>query len=217
MNAQKKKRRLRLDLITSRLSRPYATPSTHIVSRGASKIAIWARQKAFERTSLRKAAIMNRIRIKREAVREAERKRLELGRRLYLYSTPDLIDHDIVTDGYRPPKPSPTQKPHRQYTPLCPSPLGLSDYDALDQEGDPYSEDEHEDADVSSIYSDFNVLDSNEPVLDNYDSPASFDDPILEYEDTGQQRPPTPPREEIIELVMEREKQQEVSFVDFGP
>ena len=87
MNVQKKKRRLRLDLITSRLSRPYATPSTHIVSRGASKIAIWARQKAFGRTPLRKAAIMNRIRIKHEAVREAERKRLELGRDLYLYHT----------------------------------------------------------------------------------------------------------------------------------
>ena len=217
MNVQKKKRRLRLDLITSRLSRPYATPSTYIVSRGASKIAIWARQKAFGRTTLRKAAIMNRIRLKYEAVREAERKRVELGRKIYLYNTPDLADHDIVTDGYRPPRPSPAQKPHRQYLLLSPSPLGLSNYDALDQEGDPCSEDEHEDADVSSIYSDFNLLDSNEPVLDDYDSLASFDDPIIEYEDTRQQRPPTPPREEIIKLVMERERQKEDPFIDFGP
>lgn len=217
MNVQKKKRRLRLDLITSRLSRPYATPSTHIVSRGASKIAIWARQKAFGRTSLRKAAIMNRIRIKHEALREAERKRVEPGRQLYQYKTPDLTDHDSVTDGCRPPRPSPAQKPLRQHTPLSPSPLGLSNYDALDQEGDPYSEDEHEDADASSIYSDFNVLDSNEPVHDDYDSLAAFEDPMIEYEDTGQQRPPTPPREEIIKLVLARERQQEVSFIEFGP
>lgn len=160
---------------------------------------------------------MNRVRIKHDAVREAERKRVELGTQLYLYDTPDLTNHDIVADRYRPPTPSPAQKPHRQYIPLSPSPLGLSNYDALDQEGDPYSEDEHEDADVSSIYSDFNVLDSNEPVLDNYDSLASFDDALIEYEDTGQQRPPTPPREEIIKFVMEKERQKEVSFVDFGP
>lgn len=217
MNVQKKKRRLRLDLITSRLSRPYATPSTHIVSRGASKIAIWARQKAFGRTSLRKAAIMNRIRIEHEALREAERKRAELGRLLYQYKTPDFTNHVSVTDGYRPPRLSPPQKPFRQYIPPSPSPLGLSNYDALDQEGDPYSEDDVEDADTSSIYSDFNVLDSNEPVLDDYDSLAAFEDPMIEYEDTGQQRPPTPPREEIIKFVLERERLKEVSFIEFGP
>lgn len=160
---------------------------------------------------------MNRIRIKHEAVREAERKRVELGRQLYLYITPNITDHSSVTDGYRPPRPLPAQKPLRQYIPLSPSPLGLSNYDALDQEGDPYSDDDHEDADASSIYSDFNVLDSSGPVLDDYDSLAAFDDPMIEYEDTGQQRPPTPPREEMIKLVMERERQKEVSFIEFGP
>ncbi|SLM36735.1 hypothetical protein LPUS_06391 [Lasallia pustulata] len=132
---------------------------------------------------------MNRIRIKHEAVREAARKQIEFGRQLPL-----------------PPRLSPAQKPHRQYIPLSPSPLGLSNYDALDQEGDPCSEDEHGTAEVSSIYSDFNVLDSSEPVLDDYDSLTSFDDPIIEYEDICQQRPPTPPREEIIKLAMEIER-----------
>ena len=124
---------------------------------------------------------------------------------------------DIVTDGHRRHRSSTVQHPHRQYIPPSPSPLGLSNYDALDQEGDPYSEDEYEDADSSSIYSNFNVLDSNEPVINDYDSLASFDDTIIEYEDTGEQRPPTPPREEILKLVMERERQKEFSFVNFGP
>ena len=160
---------------------------------------------------------MNRVRIKHEADREAARKQVGFGRQLPLYDPVELANHHIVTDVYRPPRLSPAQKPHRQYIPLSPSPLGLSNYDALDQEGDPYSEDENGTAEVSSIYSDFNVLDSNEPVLDDYDSLTSFDDPIIEYEDICQQRPPTPPREEIIKLAMEIERQREVFFVDFGP
>src|SRR5436190_8527596 len=58
----KKKRRLRLVFITSRLSRPFSSPPTHIVSRGFSKIAVWAKQKALGRNLLRKVAIMNRVR-----------------------------------------------------------------------------------------------------------------------------------------------------------
>ncbi|KAL1980162.1 hypothetical protein VTN96DRAFT_4593 [Rasamsonia emersonii] len=59
----KKKRRLRLVLITSRLSPPFSIPATYIVSRGTSKIAVWARQRALGlgRCSLRKAAILNRV------------------------------------------------------------------------------------------------------------------------------------------------------------
>ena len=57
----KKKRRLRLVLITSRLSQPFSAPPTHIVDRGTSKIAVWAKQKALGRNLLRKAAIMNRF------------------------------------------------------------------------------------------------------------------------------------------------------------
>jgi|SRR5579862_9069367 len=67
----KKKRRLRLVLITSRLSRPFSAPPTHIVDRGSSKIAVWAKQKALGRNLLRKAAIMNRVK-KHIAEAEAE-------------------------------------------------------------------------------------------------------------------------------------------------
>src|SRR5277367_2581718 len=52
----KKKRRLRLNLITSRLSQPFSIPATNIVNRGISKIAIWAKGRRLDKSLLRKAA-----------------------------------------------------------------------------------------------------------------------------------------------------------------
>ncbi|KAF1957792.1 hypothetical protein CC80DRAFT_382863, partial [Byssothecium circinans] len=68
----KKKRRLRLFLITSRLSPQFSHPATNIVDRGSSKIAVWAKQKALGRNLLCKAAILNRIRRRSVGVSEAE-------------------------------------------------------------------------------------------------------------------------------------------------
>ncbi|KAJ4315760.1 hypothetical protein N0V94_005779 [Neodidymelliopsis sp. IMI 364377] len=68
---QKKKRRLRLFLITSRLSPQFSHPATNIADRGSSKIAVWAKQKALGRSLLRKAAILNRIRRRTVSAREA--------------------------------------------------------------------------------------------------------------------------------------------------
>ncbi len=79
---RKKKRRLRLILCTSRLSQPYSAPPTHIVDRGPSKIAIWAKQRALGKSMLRKAAIMNRIK-KAAVAKEVEQRRLEVARRAY--------------------------------------------------------------------------------------------------------------------------------------
>ncbi|KAF4539910.1 uncharacterized protein LTHEOB_9722 [Lasiodiplodia theobromae] len=59
----RKKRRLRLTLITSRLSQPFAVPTTHIADRGRSRIAAWAKQQKkalWGRALLRKAAVLNR-------------------------------------------------------------------------------------------------------------------------------------------------------------
>lgn len=67
----KKKRRLRLFLITSRLSPQFSHPATNIVDRGNSKIAVWAKQKALGRNLLRKAAILNRIRRQAMCKKEA--------------------------------------------------------------------------------------------------------------------------------------------------
>ncbi|KAL1966797.1 hypothetical protein VTN77DRAFT_3762 [Rasamsonia byssochlamydoides] len=77
--AAKKKRRLRLLLITSRLSPPFSIPATYIVSRGTSKIAVWARQKVLGRGSLHKAAIMNRVQRRELQLKDRQPWRRELG------------------------------------------------------------------------------------------------------------------------------------------
>ncbi|KAF2806502.1 uncharacterized protein BDZ99DRAFT_523943 [Mytilinidion resinicola] len=115
---EKKKRRLRLFLITSRLSRPFSAPATNIVDRGSSKIAVWAKQKALGRNLLRKAAILNRIR--RNAIRthtegrgiscvldqEKEQKQLELARLAFLYGSHDTHTRPVFQ---RPPDFPPAQ------------------------------------------------------------------------------------------------------------
>ena len=80
----KKKRRLRLFLITSRLSPPFSTPPTYIVGRGSSKIAIWAKQKALGRNLLRKAAILNHVRMRAAKVQEANSGQMERTRRSFM-------------------------------------------------------------------------------------------------------------------------------------
>ena len=61
----KKKRRLRIALITSMLSRPFAAPSTYIPARKSPRTGPWARQRIEGRDLLRKAAIFNKIAMKR--------------------------------------------------------------------------------------------------------------------------------------------------------
>lgn len=65
-HTHRKKRRLRLDLVTSRLSRPYATPATHIIGTKAWRVGAWARQRFAGGKLLRKAAILNWISMKRK-------------------------------------------------------------------------------------------------------------------------------------------------------
>ncbi|KNG47836.1 hypothetical protein DDE82_005056 [Stemphylium lycopersici] len=195
---QKKKRRLRLFLITSRLSPQFSHPASNIVDRGSSKIAVWAKQKALGRNLLRKAAILNGIRRRTTLVREPygvcgrvsiaqekEEAQLELARLEFNHGSVDTYtrpvlsrdpsvppsaairtgDHFVVsgspssspnssrspspilkgsgeTTSFRSPNeawalgPSPPggQSPRKDYLPLPPSPLGVSNYDALDAE-----------------------------------------------------------------------------------
>lgn len=106
---QKKKRRLRLFLITSRLSPEFSSPATNIVDRGSSKIAVWAKQKALGRNLLRKAAILNRIRrrghtpkenyedLGRSLVeQEREQKQLELARLAFVYGSHDTHTRPVM-------------------------------------------------------------------------------------------------------------------------
>ncbi|CAI6340977.1 unnamed protein product [Periconia digitata] len=235
-----KKRRLRLFLITSRLSPQYSQPATNIVHRGHSKIAVWAKQKALGRNLLCKASILNRIRRQAMLARDAsaglgkvlleqerEQEHIQLATLTLKFGSHDTYTHmprpslsrpaEKVADTIqqRPPNtPPPLQKPYiqgiaatttykspndayfnqvplqrsprRSYLPLPPSPLGLSNYDAFDQEDDmpdPYAHlDEEYEATPTytppspgavsppqTVYSDFGVLDPDEPVLGDYD------------------------------------------------
>ena len=68
---QRKKRKLRHSLSTSRLSKPYAVPTTYIPSRKTLREGIWARQRVAGRNLLRKAAALNSFSKRRRECRNA--------------------------------------------------------------------------------------------------------------------------------------------------
>ncbi|KAF2027436.1 hypothetical protein EK21DRAFT_34900, partial [Setomelanomma holmii] len=170
---QKKKRRLRLFLITSRLSPQFSHPATNIVDRGSSKIAVWAKQKSLGRNLLRKAAILNRIRRRAVSAKEAneglgrvlveqkrEQEELALAKLEFNHGSVDTYTRPSPSDYYSPNdaytySPPRAQIPRRDYLPLPPSPLGLSNYDAFDVDEDipdPYSHLDDEDEDEPSMH-----------------------------------------------------------------
>ncbi|TVY86243.1 hypothetical protein LAWI1_G007473 [Lachnellula willkommii] len=193
-NEGRKKRRLRLHLITSRLSRPYSQPATNIVNRSGSKVVVLgAQNKALGRSELRKAAIMNRVRMRIDEARDFIRLEHERGRAR-------LSMREIVL-----------QKPRTHELPLPPSPLGLSNYDAFDLEDDVNSdEDFHEDGidRVSSIYSDFNIMNPITSDGDDYDYLDAIDG--IET----QALPDSPPQPPTIAGMLREEKLQEGYFVE---
>ena len=71
---QRKKRKLRHSLSTSRLSKPYAVPTTYIPSRKTLREGIWARQRVAGRNLLRKAAALNSFSKKRRECQNAVRR-----------------------------------------------------------------------------------------------------------------------------------------------
>jgi len=189
----KKKRRLRLNLVTSRLSRPFSVPASNIINRGISKIAIWAKSLRSDQNELRKAAIINRIRINLVAAKAVAHKESETG--LEKKALGALMSTKA-----------------RSYEVLPPSPLGLSNYDALDLEDEGF--DDHGDGDyASNIYSDFNVMNPN----------TTIDETAYDYldeldgipHDLPEDRPPPPPDVKLEEILMEKERQRKVSFVRF--
>lgn len=195
-NEGRKKRRLRLHLITSRLSRPFSQPATNIANRAILKIAIWGKQKPLSRHALRKAAIMNAVRLRMDAAKafmlqEQERRKgtLELKQ--------------IVV-----------QKPRTYEMPLPPSPLGLSNYDALDLEDDMLDEDNEDGVEGRSpFYSDFSIMNPNcdgdgYEYLDALDGISPDDLPAA---------PPSPPEEDdVLEMLREKERLGDNFFVHVG-
>ena len=206
---QRKKRRLRLNLITSRLSKPYATPPTHINARSTGRVGAWARQRILGRDLLRKAAILNSIRIKKIAARKAE-EYLEAATSSSLYNNISQPKYNNLTDC------STLHQVSRlpgfsaqQFIPPPPSPLGLSNYDAFDLEDDP-SDEEDEFTGSDNIYADFSVLDPASSDVEDYDSLRPFDDDGNEGESV------TELGEEVMGLIIENEKQNEVEVAFLG-
>lgn len=151
---------------------------------------------------------MNRIRKRSLSMKETDPERLELARQafMYEYSATIVLDQSPTEEEKRL-HPSVRSPPRRQQLPLPPSPLGLSNYDAFDNE-DGFFDDDGNGGD-SLIYSDFNVLEPSEPVIDDHDALSAFDNVPF----WGQL---LPPQDEIaVEMMMEKERQKEISFVRF--
>ena len=195
-NEGRKKRRLRLHLITSRLSRPFSQPASNIVNRGILKIAIWGKQKPLGRHLLRKAAIMNAVRLQMDAVKafmlqEQEKRRETLALK------------EIVM-----------QKPRTYEMPLPPSPLGLSNYDAFDLEDDTLDGDSEEGVDGHSpFYSDFSIMNPSSD-SDGYDYLDALDG--IMPDDLPSTPPPPPLEDGIVEMLREKERLGDTFFVHVG-
>ena len=165
-NVQKKKRRLRLDLITSRLSRPFATPTTHIVGRRTSKFAIGARQKVWCRDLLRKAAIMNGIRMMHASASGARIAHPSDTHPISKWNQAYHTDINTVNERNNRLPPTALQKYSNVHTPQAPSPLSLPNHDECDDPDGIYDDQDWEDLDtdienMGSVNSDF---DMREPV-----------------------------------------------------
>lgn len=199
-NEGRKKRRLRFIFCTSRLSRPFSQPASNIVNRGVgTKIAIWGKSRALGGDLLRKAAIMNRVRIRMDAAKDFMRQQEQRGRET-------LALREIVV-----------QKPRYHELPLPPSPLGLSNYDALDLEDElDEPEDDHQNGieRACSIYSDFNIMNPCTGDDDDYDYLDALDG--ISPQDLPDTPPPPPPEESIVEMLRDKEREGDSYFVHLG-
>lgn len=195
-NEGRKKRRLRLHLITSRLSRPFSQPASNIINRGICKIPVWrGKNKVQSKNVLRKAAIMNRVRMRMDAAKDFLRQEQE--RRKEKLSLREIVLH----------------KPRFLDLPHPPSPLGLSNYDALDLEDElPAFEDgqEQNSDGVSVIYSDFNIINPSHTNGEDYEYLDALDG--ISKEDLPDS-PPTPPPEDCIVEMLKEDKRGDGYFV----
>lgn len=151
---QVKKRKLRRDLITSRLSKPYAMPTTYIGSHGRTKPIPWPRIRGPMRSNIRKAAILNWSR--QQASGQVE----SIGK------GQDLYENRIEEGNGRKARSTVqgTEEAGREMTPAPFRPLDLMDYDALDLEDNLYADDPWVDCEDG-------VMDDELDQCDNFDEP----------------------------------------------
>ncbi|KAM3084540.1 hypothetical protein ACMFMG_001357 [Clarireedia jacksonii] len=176
----RKKRRLRLYLITSRLSRPFSEP--------ASNIKLSVRRTRSNRKNVHRGNQSGRLRM--DAARDFWR--------IYTKkeSAEEVLDlREIAAER---------QRQRWNEIELRPSPLGLSNYDALDLEDDLFDADEGDGERV--IYSDFSVM-----------APSTGEDDDQDYgylntldaldglspENLQDQAPSTLPEDSIVEILKE--------------
>lgn len=138
----KKKRRLRLNLITSRLSKPFSSPASNVADHGIKKVTVWKKGCGnvlpVAKDNLRKIAIMNCVKNQVEVMKMGAEKRrremmlpppIETPVQTHAQLMCQMALRDISLVKPRTPETSP---------PLPPSPLGLSNYDALDLEDEDF-------------------------------------------------------------------------------
>ena len=129
---------------------------------------------------------MNRVRQRMDAAKDLIRREQENGRA-------SLSFREIVL-----------QKPRVHELPLPPSPLGLSNYDALDLEDEFDDRDDDGVGDMSAIYSDFSIMNPITSDGDEYDYLDAIDGiKTQDLPDT----PPQPVEEDIAEMLREKERQ----------
>ncbi|KAF2666978.1 hypothetical protein BT63DRAFT_416055 [Microthyrium microscopicum] len=202
-----KKRRLRLYLITSPLSRPFSNPASYIADHGRSRIAVWAKARNLHGRSLRRAAILNRAHRNRTGFGSSPNA-TSFEQRLW---KDESQSNDRLREGDGPLEDVEDEglligaiihEPGvAGFT--IPSPLGLSDYEALD-DWRGYSTNNHDEDPIGSIripqlyeedeedevYSDFNFLD---PVLTSPNEDDDYDDPFSVLPSDWYDEPPKPP------------------------
>lgn len=176
---QRKKRRLRLELITSRLSRPYASPNTNIVSRSAVGVGIWPQPPLLEEVPTAKAAILNSIRRDSTASTEPVERELNLHRATSSLTSPTSMDVDFMPErnpqcgdlGFA--RAPPSMEPE---VGVCPSVPYTPNYDIFDEEDD-FDEVDDNFAEQTDAYMAFEE-DSDSEI---YDTLCPFDEVLIEH------------------------------------
>ncbi|KAL9607438.1 MAG: hypothetical protein Q9167_007652 [Letrouitia subvulpina] len=170
-NLQRKKRRLQFNLVTSRLSKPYAAPATHIISRRVSRKGIWLKEKIPRRGLLLHAAILNSVRVRKNKTLGSECHKIEVPATLKSEENANAMDLDMLPEAMRIPRPVTPGLDGR-----LASPVGEPwNYDAYDHEDeDLYDEDADESADGEEIHSNFNDLATEEENIEDYDTLSPF-------------------------------------------